>query len=88
MNKDKAMASSIKLRGPTKPILNFQVCKSAQPCLLSNRKSPCQGRRTVESDAVTIWVDLLCIGVLGFDVQESVHRDTTMEITNKMHYID
>ena len=23
-----------------------------------------------------------------FDVHESVHRDTTMKITNKMHYID
>jgi len=23
-----------------------------------------------------------------FDVRESVHRDTTMKITNKMHYID
>jgi len=23
-----------------------------------------------------------------FDVRESVHRDTTMKITNKIHYID
>ena len=25
---------------------------------------------------------------MGLDVRESVHRDTTMKITNKMHYID
>jgi len=24
----------------------------------------------------------------GLDVHKSVHRDTTMKITNKMHYID
>jgi len=24
----------------------------------------------------------------NLDVHESVHRDTTMKITNKMHYID
>jgi hypothetical protein len=24
----------------------------------------------------------------GLDVHESVHRDTTIKITNKMHYID
>jgi hypothetical protein len=23
-----------------------------------------------------------------FDVHESVHRDTTMKITNKVHYVD
>jgi len=23
-----------------------------------------------------------------FDIYESVHRDTTMKLTNKMHYID
>jgi hypothetical protein len=33
------------------------------------------------------------VGILNkeistFDVHESVHRDTTMKITNKMHYID
>jgi hypothetical protein len=26
--------------------------------------------------------------VTVFDVHEYVHRDTTMKITNKMHYID
>jgi hypothetical protein len=26
--------------------------------------------------------------VSSFDVHESVHRDTTMKITNKIHYID
>jgi len=25
---------------------------------------------------------------MNFDVHESMHRDTTMKITNKMHYID
>jgi hypothetical protein len=24
---------------------------------------------------------------VSFDVHESIHRDTTMKITNKMHYI-
>ena len=26
--------------------------------------------------------------VFELDVHESVHRDTTMKVTNKMHYID
>jgi len=31
----------------------------------------------------------LCVKVFfKLDVHESVHRDTTMKITNKMHYID
>ena len=34
-------------------------------------------------------VHILILRTDGFlDVHESVHRDTTMKITNKVHYID
>jgi len=30
----------------------------------------------------------IIVSVYALDVHDSVHRDTTMKITNKMHYLD
>jgi len=41
---------------------------------------------TFESATTDVWNRIKCMATC-LDVHKSVHRDTTMKITNKMHYI-